>query len=207
MKWRLTSQGEIHYFQFTWHRDSAIYSLKKGQDAIIQNLDPVFLKQIHSNVIVDIDSKQERTGDGLISAGRHNIGVKIADCLPVYLFTPEKICIIHCGWRGVIEGIAKQAREMLKEFQYVLGASIGPCCYEVQHDVADRFIQSHPNALQQRESRYYLDLKTAVIDDLGRRALLGSLNYCTRCHPEYFYSHRRGDSGRNYAIATRRLTD
>jgi YfiH family protein len=200
MNWRMSTRGQIRYFQFSWGKTSAIYSIKSGQDDLIRHFDPVFLKQIHSNIIVDVDVQAERTGDGLVSAGKRNIGVKIADCLPVYLFTPEKTCLIHCGWRGITGGIAKEASSLLKKFHYVLGASIGPCCYEVKQDVVDQFIEGHPEALRQRNNRYYLDLKAAVIKDLGPRNLLGSLDFCTKCHPEYFYSHRRGDRERNYAV-------
>jgi copper oxidase (laccase) domain-containing protein len=168
--------------------------------------EPVFLKQIHSSIIIDIDVHSERTGDGLISAAKRNIGLKIADCLPVYLFTPEKICIIHCGWRGIIHGIAREAARLLGEFHYALGASIGPCCYEVKHDVVNQFTQDYQNALQQRQGRHYLDLKAAVINDLGAENLLASLDFCTKCHSEYFYSHRRGDCERNYAIIVHNKT-
>lgn len=198
--WNLSVRGETSYFEFSWNNISAVYSLKDGQDDLMHLFEPVFLKQIHSSIIVDIDVQSERIGDGLISAGKKNIGLKIADCLPVYLFTQEKICIIHCGWRGIIHGIATEAARLLGEFHYALGASIGPCCYEVKGDVVSQFTKDYPAALQQRKNRHYLDLKAAVINDLGAENLLGSLDYCTKCHPEYFYSHRRGDPERNYAI-------
>jgi copper oxidase (laccase) domain-containing protein len=204
--WHLSARGETRHFEFSWDNNSAIYSIKDGQDALIHLLEPVFLKQIHSSIIVDVDIQSERTGDGLVSAGKKNIGLKIADCLPVYLFTPGRTCIIHCGWRGIISGIAREAARMLGKFQYALGASIGPCCYEVKHDVVDQFIQDYPNALQHRKKRHYLDLKTAVINDLGSTNLVGSLDLCTKCHPEYFYSHRRGDRERNYAVIVHHKT-
>jgi len=204
--WHLDARGQVSYFQFCWGKSSAIYSLKSGQHDLIHQIEPVFLKQIHSNIIIDIDVQKERTGDGLISAEKRNIGLKIADCLPVYLFTPERTCIIHCGWRGIISGIAKVANNLLKKFDYVLGASIGPCCYEVKQDVVDQFTQDYQNALQQRRGRHYLDLKAAVINDLGAENLLASLDFCTKCHPEYFYSHRRGDRERNYAIIAHNQT-
>ncbi|UCD06347.1 MAG: polyphenol oxidase family protein [candidate division WOR-3 bacterium] len=204
--WRQVTRGKVSYFQYSWGNSSAIYSLKNGQDDLIRQFEPVFLKQIHSNIIVDIDVQEERTGDGLISTEKRNIGLKIADCLPVYLFTPQRTCIIHCGWRGIIGGIAKGASNLLKEFHYVLGASIGPCCYEVKHDVVNQFTPDHQNALQQRQGRHYLDLKAAVVNDLGKENLLASLDFCTKCHPEYFYSHRRGDSERNYALIAHNQT-
>ncbi|MBE0433381.1 polyphenol oxidase family protein [candidate division WOR-3 bacterium] len=202
MSWQLVSQGPSQYFAFTAGAHNALYSTKQGQDDLIETLEPVLLKQTHSSVIIDIDSPGERTGDGLISRRGQCIGVKIADCLPVYLFTQKTICIIHCGWRGITAGIARRAKDLLRRYRYVLGASIGPCCYEVEEDVAARFAAHYPGAVTIRESRYYLDLKSAVTADLGSRNLLGTLDLCTKCHPGYFYSHRRGDDGRNYALIT-----
>ena len=128
------------------------------------------------------------------------LGIKIADCLPVYLFNDKKICIIHCGWRGIIKGIAKEASRLMGAFKYVLGASIGPCCYEIKNNVVELFVDDYRNALLHRNNKYFLDLKIAVIEDLGNKNLLTSLNLCTKCHPEHFFSLRHGDyTNRNYA--------
>lgn len=207
MNWHLVSNEQSSYFHFTWNGYSALYSTKHGQDALLRVLKPIFLKQIHSDIIVDADSQKERTGDGLVSSRPQYIGLRIADCLPVYLFAQEKVCIIHCGWRGIIQGIARKAQEMLKDYHYVLGASINTCCYEVKQDVADRFTKDYAQAIIMRNGKYFIDLKSTVIKDLGHERLLGALDLCTKCHPEHFYSNRNGDAQRNYALLKYGVTD
>lgn len=88
------------------------------------------------------------------------------------------------------------------EYSYILGACIGNCCYEVGHDITALFKTQYKKAVVFRDNKYYVDLKAAVIEDLGEDGLIGNLDLCTKCHPEYFYSYRRGDKNkRNYAIA------
>ena len=203
MNWVLVSENTACYFRFAWSDCAAIYSTKHGQESLLKTMKPTFLKQIHSNIIVNIDSGHEQPGDGLVSAANTCLGIKIADCLPVYLLSDNKICVLHCGWRGIIGGITTKAKEMFKPFSYVLGASIGPCCYEVKQDVVALFNKDHARAIIVRDDKYYLDLKSAVIKDLGHERLLGNLDLCTKCNPQHFYSNRRGDRQRNYALVTR----
>ena len=207
MNWQLVSKNEIRYFEFAWNNRSAIYSTRYGQQSLVHTLRPIFLKQTHSAVIVDVDVQREKTGDGLMSTMGKCLGIKIADCLPVYFFSSERICIIHCGWRGILEGIVRNAQEILGSFHYVLGASIGPCCYEVKEDVATFFKEDYAGALLTRNGKYYVDLKSAVVRDLGSEKLIASLNLCTKCHPEFFYSNRNGDTNRNYAILSQNTID
>lgn len=200
MDWQLISETDRSYFQFIWHDNLAIYTTKKGQESIAQSLSPVFLKQIHSSAIIDIDTDSTRIGDGLLTRKRACLGVKVADCLPVYLFSNEKICIIHCGWRGIIKGIVKNVKKLMPDSYYALGPSIGPCCYEVEQDVVSLFEKDYSESIIRRDKQCFLDLKAAVKMDLGVGTLLGSLELCTKCHPEHFYSHRNGDTGRNYGL-------
>jgi len=202
MTWQLIEEQDMKYFQFQRQNSIAVYSTKFREDKLLKKFDPLFVKQIHSKIILDIDSKKSRIGDGLITKRKNfALGIKVADCLPIYLFSKEQICLIHCGWRSIIKGIAKEASRVLENYNYVLGASIGSCCYEVQRDVAKLFEEKYRNALIRKGGKYYLDLKSAVIEDLGKESLLGSLDLCTKCHPAYFHSYRRGDrEKRNYAI-------
>ena len=207
MDWQLIEKDNIKYFQFKWQNNFAVYSTKYGEDEFVRKFKPVFLKQIHSDIIIDADSNSDRVGDGLLSQKKNiAIGIKIADCLPVYLFNEKKICIIHCGWRSIIKGIAKKAAELLGDYKYVLGASIGSCCYEVKKNVVELFNQNYRNAIIFKDKKFFLDLKTAVKADLGNKNLLSSLDFCTKCHPEYFYSNRGGDNKkRNYAVIMTRI--
>lgn len=201
MNWQLINVNKVQFFRFIWKEYRALYSTRNGQEHLIRVLDPVFLKQTHSAIIIDVDSVNERTGDGLTASRGKRLGIRIADCLPVYAFTRDRIAVLHCGWRGIIQGIVRKLKKQLKGFHYCLGASIGPCCYEVKQDVVDRFLPDYTPAVLHRDGRYFLDLKAAVVQDLGEDDLLGSLDLCTKCHPEFFYSNRRGDTQRNYALA------
>ena len=204
MEWQLFSEEDLSYFRFQWQNNFGYYSIVSSNDTFLKKFDPIFLKQIHSDIIINVDAIDKRVGDGLVSRKKNRvIGVRVADCLPVYLFNNESICLIHCGWRGVMRGIARKAAQDLGTYKYVLGASIGTCCYEVSERVVDLFCRRYKNAIIMRNQKKYLDLKAAVVEDLGSRNLLASLDYCTRCYPEYFYSYRRGDKEkRNYAVFT-----
>lgn len=200
-RWQLIAYRGLRYFQ--WHAGEVrfLYSIRGSEHAFIQEFEPLFVRQIHSDVIVNVDDETTKTGDGLISHKKECVlGIKVADCLPVYLFNNTAACIIHCGWRGIVKGIAKKAAALMGDYQYVLGASIGPCCYDVKGDVTTLFMHSYGDAVVTRNGRAYIDLKKAVIKDLGHEHMIGSLEYCTRCESRYFYSHRRGDNKkRNYA--------
>jgi YfiH family protein len=200
--WDLVKDRGIQYFQLQWRNFSAFYTIKSNEKKVLKILNPHFLKQIHSDNIIDIDCCADAFGDGLITAKKDClIGVKVADCLPVYIFADEKICIIHCGWRGIIKGIAKKAAILFNDYRYALGASIGLCCYEVKEDIAELFKKNYKRVIIKRGAKYYCDLKAAVIEDLGEEKLIDSLDFCTHCHDEYFYSYRRGDKKyRNYAF-------
>ena len=203
-KWQLIEKEGIRFFQCRTDIYSMNYSTVSFDQKFIDCFKPVLFKQVHSETIVDVDNTQDRVGDGMISRQKDlALGIKIADCLPVFLFNEEKLCMIHCGWRGIINKIAKNARKLMNEYQYMLGACIGPCCYEVGDDIANLFKTHYKNAVISRKNKYFVDLKAAVIEDLGQDRLISNLDLCTKCHPEYFYSYRRGDMNRrNYSIAT-----
>jgi YfiH family protein len=197
--WKLIEEPDLKYFQFNFEDKVFLYSTRYGTDKFLEKFKPVMLKQIHSDIIVDIDKEQKTTGDGLITSADKCIGVKIADCLPVYVFSKERIAILHCGWRSIIKGILKRGQEILGDYRYVLGAGIGACCYEVKSDVSALYYENYPEAVIEKNGKIYLDLKKAVITALGRKNFIADLDLCTFCNLEYFYSHRRGDNTRNYA--------
>ncbi|MEO0206063.1 MAG: polyphenol oxidase family protein [candidate division WOR-3 bacterium] len=197
--WKLIEEPDLKYFQFNFEDIIFLYSTKFGTQKFLEKFKPIMLKQIHSDIIVDIDEEQKTTGDGLITSSRQCIGVKVADCLPVYLFSKERIVMLHCGWRSIIKRILKKAKDILIDYKYALGACIGPCCYEIKSDVASLYRKSYSEAVIKRNDKIYLSLKKAVIIELGEKNLVADLDYCTYCNTLYFYSHRRGDKARNYA--------
>ncbi|MEO0129307.1 MAG: polyphenol oxidase family protein [candidate division WOR-3 bacterium] len=197
--WKLIKEPDLKYFKFIFEDKVFLYSTKFGTEKFLEKFKPIMLKQIHSDIIVDIDDEKKTTGDGLITSGNQCIGVKVADCLPVYLFSKNRIAILHCGWRSIIKGILKKAKDILIDYKYVLGASIGPCCYEIKSDLESLYQNHYSEALIKKNYKIYLNLKKAVIIELGEKNLVADLDYCTYCNTLYFYSHRRGDKARNYA--------
>jgi hypothetical protein len=202
MDWQLIEKKDTKYFQLRWKNIIALYSTRYSGKTLLEDLNPIFLKQVHSSVIVNTDAEDRHIGDGLVSHRKNCfLGIKIADCLPVFLFNARTIGVIHCGWRGILKGIAKEAKKIFKNYKYILGASIGLCCYEVKRDIAEAYVKQYRNAVNIKKGKYFIDLKAAVIKDLGKENLLASLDLCTKCHPELFYSYRRGDNRkRNYAM-------
>lgn len=202
-KWELIKQNRFTFFQFKTGGWVTGYSTISGGELFLKHFNPILIRQIHSDKIIDLDRTSDRIGDGMITSRKDSVlGIKIADCLPVFLFNEQRFCVVHCGWRGIIKRITQKAKLLMGEYKYVLGACIGPCCYEVGADTARFFIEKYKDAVQVQGNKYFVDLKAAVIEDLGEDKLTGNLDLCTKCHPKYFYSYRRGDKKkRNYSIA------
>ncbi len=202
--WQRVAEGDLIYFQYTDQQIRIACSTVGSTLDFLDRFKPVLLEQIHSAAIIDIDHEAGRIGDGLTtSCHRLAIGIKNADCLPVFLYNEQRAVAIHCGWRSLRAGIVQNAARLLNNFRYVLAASIGPCCYEIGDDVAESFRRNHPDAVVKRGFRQYLDLKKCVRSILGAEPV-ADLDLCVKCHPELFFSFRRGDTDRrNYAIAIR----
>ena len=130
-----------------------------------------------------------------------------ADCLPIALArgngSQPALALLHAGWRGLLEGIVPAGVSVLGRgtVAAAVGPAIGPCCYEVGEDVADRFRRAFGFGLY-RHGR--LDLWTAA--DRALRAAgcvrVDRVDLCTACSPERFFSHRRdeGITGRQGVI-------
>lgn len=102
-----------------------------------------WLRQVHSDRILDARPGCSGEGDALLTR-RSGLAVAIAtaDCVPVVLAGPRAVAVVHAGWRGIAAGIVPAAVMRLAEHGAVeaawIGPAIGPCCYEVGEDVADR---------------------------------------------------------------------
>jgi polyphenol oxidase len=129
--------------------------------------------------------------------------VQVADCLPVALASPDRVAMVHCGWRGLADGILGRALERFAAPPAAaVGPGIGACCYEVGPEVLARFADVD-GAAQGR----MLDLRR-VAEARLRAAGIARVEHadlCTSCRADLFFSHRRdaGVTGRQCGIVWR----
>jgi YfiH family protein len=101
------------------------------------------------------------------------------------------LAVLHAGWRGLVDGIVQVAAGKLGgRFAAVVGPAIGPCCYEVQEDVAGPFRERFGPAIVNRGK---LDLWAAA-EQAAREAgatQVERVDLCTACRPDLFFSERR----------------
>lgn len=142
--------------------------------------------------------------------------VLVADCLPLAIAGGGTVAMLHCGWRGLAGGLIAKAVARMRELAAdavfgrprpdaghvaaAVGPGIGACCYEVGDEVLDAFADYGGVT-----SGRLLDLR-AVADQQLRAAgiqRIEHVDYCTSCHPELFFSHRRdaGITGRQGGVA------
>jgi YfiH family protein len=137
------------------------------------------------------------------------IGITVADCIPLFAVntTDHVIGVAHCGWKGIASGICERFGAALRgisehpdQIRYLIGVSIGGCCYEVREDLLERFDAEEVRTC----SRYaggktFLDLKKIVaarLVDMGVEA--GNIwidKTCTACQ-KYLLSSYRADGNR-----------
>jgi hypothetical protein len=196
-----------------------------GVDLDGERVPLVSLRQVHGDTIRVFQGGEketgdlwEREGDALItSSSGVALGIFTADCLPIFLFEPEKqvVAAVHAGWRGTARGISRKAVEKMAEvfacakekILAALGPCIGPCCYEVDEPVEAKFHDSglpwESFAFLRGPGRWSLDLQEAnlhlLIKSGVKRENIRRLALCTSCRSDLFFSHRRekGTRGRH----------
>jgi len=161
--------------------------------------------------------------DGILTDNpKVTLFMRFADCVPILLFDPRKKVagIIHAGWQGTYQKIAKAAVEKMatcygsdpKDMLAGIGPSICQKCYEVGSEVVAAFERSFGEAGKKffttRNGGHHLDLWTANQEILKSSGVeqIEVAELCTACHLEDWYSHRaeKGKTGRfGVLMATR----
>ena len=130
-----------------------------------------------------------------------------ADCVPVLLWddAAHVAAALHAGWRGTLAGIANEGiRAMIdagarpQRIRAALGPSIGPCCFEVDADLANQFASHIPFApeltREGQPGKSYLDLRGIIgrqLEKLGLNPrLIEGVGPCTRCKSADYFSRR-----------------
>ena len=142
-----------------------------------------------------------------------------ADCVPLFFVDPIKkaIGLSHSGWKGTVARIGENTVRLMqehygsnpKDILCVIGPSICQKCYEVSEDVAkafekefritERLIYKKPN------DKYQLNLWEAnyqVLIDAGiTPEHITITEWCTGCHPDLLWSHRKSGNERGSLAA------
>jgi len=153
-------------------------------------------------------------------------GVKTADCVPILIgdTRTRAFAAVHAGWRGTLEtaaiaGVKRLSQEYgarPEDLRVAIGASAGPCCYEVGADVIDAFSSRFPNGADlftpTRPGHALVDLLKANRDQLESTGVSPNRIHvapiCTMCRTDLFFSYRKekklhGKVGRLMAVIGR----
>ncbi|MDD5329286.1 MAG: peptidoglycan editing factor PgeF [Sulfuricella sp.] len=182
--------------------------------------DPVWLKQVHGNVVIDAgQAAGVPEADAAFAKKAGTVcAVMTADCLPLLLCDEAgtMVAAAHAGWRGLAGGVIEatvRAMDIAPEKLLVwLGPAIGPQEFEVGEEVRQVFMAHDPAAveafvvspLRTQHSALGTSKWLADIYLLARQrlALMGVTRVygggmCTYRDQERFYSYRRdGATGR-----------
>lgn len=167
-------------------------------------VNPVMLNQIHSLIVHDtreLEPGRLTDGDGLVSCRNESLGVLVADCVPIFLYDRKTRTMgaFHSGWKGTgiaAEGIRRMETlfgSRVSDMDAVIGPSIGSCCYRVEKERYDFFMDTWgPDGLEQRSGEYFINLKE-VNSGILERAGVNSITVCDMCTccDENFFSYRR----------------
>lgn len=187
--------------------DNINENLKRVFQASNMNMDKVvYLKQVHGDRIHIVDDFNYMDicgsfGDAIITKSRGiAIGVFTADCVPVLIADESTgtIAAVHGGWKGTKLNITgKVLKYMIEELlcnpEHItvsLGPSIGPCCFEVKEDVADKF-----TFVNNMDGNLYVDLWKENYSQVLKHSIpeknIALGNLCSMCMDTMFYSYRR----------------
>lgn len=206
------------------------------REAVLENLeraaraaglgagDLALVRQVHGDRVVEAAPRGQALAppsvdaDAVWTAARGQaVGVTVADCVPLLLLDvrSRRVAAVHAGWKGAWARIPERAVEALaaqgtrpSDVRAAIGPCIRACCYEVSHELAERFAQGFGSgAAVEKGARRHLDLPFAVRASLlaaGVPAEQIDADFaCTACSAEYF-SHRRdrGITGRQLGYIT-----
>lgn len=176
--------------------------------------EPLWLNQVHGSYVIQSGAAAFReadpNADAIVSRGSGDVlAILTADCLPIVLCSTSKreIAAMHCGWRGLSDGIVAETVNAMAsgagELLAWLGPAISQSAFEVGNDVRDLFLAGSAAAATcfepNENGRWQADLYGLARRYLSAAGVLqiygGDL--CTYADDKRFFSYRRdGQCGR-----------
>ena len=144
-----------------------------------------------------------------------------ADCSLIQIVDPvnKAIGLCHSGWRGTVGRISQNAIDMMtanygtnpEDLLVTICPSICPECFEVEIDMIEQaragFREEDYDKIyyQKNEIKYQFNLWEAnriVLLDAGvKESNIFMPNLCTKCNPNFLFSHRNSGLKRGTLIA------
>jgi polyphenol oxidase len=215
------SQAPYDSFNLADHVGDDSEAVAKNRALLKQALqlehEPVWLKQTHSDKVVD--AAHYVAGDEadacFTSEPNKPCVVLTADCLPILICNKQGTWVqaIHAGWQGIAHRVVEasivaypgQKTELMAYF----GPAIGPDHFEVQNDVLDActadltsaqkkiFIKKCFRPIEGKEGYFLCNIYELARQRLHKCGVQDIYDgaYCTYRESEWFYSYRRDCAG------------
>ncbi|MBI5414686.1 polyphenol oxidase family protein [Candidatus Peregrinibacteria bacterium] len=174
---------------------------------------PVFSDQIHSDAVEIVETSGVYLGKDAFVTQKKNIPllIKTADCIAALLFDPQTktIAAVHAGWRGIAKCIlpkviaVMEGKFLVDSRNILIALSPSIELLEFTNPLAETPAFFHPFV----NTEYQVDLWKIAKNQLCKNGILEKHiempTFCTYTDPKKrFWSHRRGEAGRNGAIIT-----
>ena len=229
------SEGECRSLNLSFKRKDNPENVRKNYIRFCRALQVqpgqmVFSDQVHKNRVMAVDETHRgmgftrqseiREADGLVT-NRPGVALvtNYADCVPLFFLDPinKAIGLSHSGWRGTVAKIGAQTLSAMQRYFGTrpedclvgIGPSIGPCCFEVDRQVADEFIDVWPKNQNEiidsfENGKFTVDLWKAnriQLEEMGvPKSHITTSSLCTACNTDIFFSHRK-EKGRTGSMA------
>lgn len=219
---RTAAQGKEFTLSYSSSPDKELVRANRAKLADAMGVQPdrlVMPSQVHKTRIVTVTSSTSKDElmetDALITSEKGIcIAVMSADCVPILLYDTENhVCgAVHSGWKGTVARILEKALNKMKEQFGTTGknviAGIGPSVsqpsYEVGEEVVLAVRKSFSNAadlmipLPANKAKLNLwDANKIQLLEFGvPESQIEISDLCTVLNNNYFFSARKGDSGR-----------
>ena len=177
-------------------------SIKKLADLI--GMPVQLMQQSHSNnvsVVSKLGLVQADT-DSLISSSKEfALAVRVADCMPLLLYSKNLVAAVHVGRKGLLNEVALKTIEKMKTLSSelitgVVGPHICGDCYEVDEQMATQIHQTHPaTGGKKNHLNLFAGLKEQLVG-----ITVENMSVCTMENQRYFSYRARKDDGRQVGV-------
>lgn len=161
------------------------------------------MTQEHGNQVSVIERPiSAPVADAMVSCNKEiALAVRVADCLPLLLYSNNVIAAVHVGRKGLMNQVAVNAVTQMrklgaKEITGVVGPHICGQCYEVGADIFTEVTNAYPATFKKQN---YLDLYAGLVSQLPE-IKLSNIDICTKENPEYFSYRAHGEAGRQVGV-------